>query len=36
MKVIDKVIGLHVNEDEERAGLDLAQHGERAYEMQGL
>ncbi|MBI4300281.1 MAG: ammonium transporter [Chloroflexi bacterium] len=36
LKVIDKVWGLHVNEEEERAGLDLAQHGERAYEMQGL
>ena len=29
--VIDKTIGLRLSEDEEREGLDLADHGERAY-----
>jgi Amt family ammonium transporter len=29
--VIDRVIGLRVSEDEEYVGLDLSQHGERAY-----
>ena len=30
-KVIDRVIGLRVNEEEESVGLDISQHGERAY-----
>ncbi len=30
-KVVDVVIGLRVTSDEEREGLDLADHGERAY-----
>lgn len=30
-KVIDKVIGLRVNEEDEYAGLDVTQHGESAY-----
>jgi len=30
-KVIDKTIGLRVNSQEETVGLDLSQHGERAY-----
>ncbi len=30
-KVIDVVIGLRVSEEQEREGLDLAEHGERAY-----
>lgn len=30
-KVIDMVFGLRVTKDEEREGLDLASHGERAY-----
>jgi len=29
--IIDKTIGLRVAADEEREGLDLAEHGERAY-----
>jgi Amt family ammonium transporter len=32
LKVIDKFIHLHVTEAEERTGLDISQHGERAYE----
>jgi len=32
LKVIDKFIHLRVTEAEERTGLDIAQHGERAYE----
>jgi Amt family ammonium transporter len=30
-KVLDKTIGLRVNETEESVGLDISQHGERAY-----
>jgi ammonium transporter, Amt family len=30
-KVVDLVIGLRVTQEEEREGLDLADHGERAY-----
>ncbi|KLK89845.1 ammonia channel protein [Microvirga vignae] len=30
-KLVDLVIGLRVTQDEEREGLDLADHGERAY-----
>jgi len=30
-KIADMVIGLRVSEDQEREGLDLAEHGERAY-----
>jgi Amt family ammonium transporter len=29
--VVDMVVGLRVTHDEEREGLDLADHGERAY-----
>lgn len=29
-KVVDKVMGLRVSEQEEYVGLDLSQHGERA------
>jgi Amt family ammonium transporter len=32
-KVVDLVIGLRVPIDSEREGLDLAEHGERAYNM---
>jgi Amt family ammonium transporter len=32
-KIIDAVIGLRVQEDEEREGLDSTQHGEAAYHM---
>jgi Amt family ammonium transporter len=30
-KIIDMVIGLRVTEDAEREGLDVAEHGEKAY-----
>ena len=30
-KLVDMVIGLRVNEDEEREGLDITSHGETAY-----
>jgi Amt family ammonium transporter len=30
-KVVDVVVGLRVSQEEEREGLDLADHGERAY-----
>ncbi|MCX6012357.1 MAG: ammonium transporter [Chloroflexi bacterium] len=30
-KFVDKIIGLRVNEVEETVGLDISQHGERAY-----
>jgi len=30
-KLIDLVIGLRVSEEAEREGLDVAEHGERAY-----
>jgi Amt family ammonium transporter len=31
LKVLDLVMGLRVSEEEEMAGLDVSQHGERAY-----
>ena len=30
-KAIDKVVGLRVSENEEEVGLDISEHGERAY-----
>ena len=30
--VVDKTIGMRLNEDEEREGLDLSQHGEEGYD----
>ncbi|HOV52472.1 MAG TPA: ammonium transporter, partial [Methanothrix sp.] len=30
-KIVDEVMGLRVSEDEEYVGLDIAQHGEKAY-----
>ena len=33
LKVLDRTVGLTVEEHEEAAGLDVAQHGERAYEV---
>jgi Amt family ammonium transporter len=30
-KVLDRVIGLRVTENEEEVGLDISEHGERAY-----
>jgi Amt family ammonium transporter len=32
-KVVDLTLGLRVSEDEEREGLDLSSHGERAYHL---
>ena len=32
LKIIDKAIGLCVTEEQEIEGLDVALHGERAYE----
>ncbi len=32
-KVVDLVIGLRVPQDQEREGLDIAEHGERAYNL---
>jgi Amt family ammonium transporter len=31
VKIVDAVIGLRVDQEDESAGLDLSQHGERAY-----
>ncbi|HEY5649463.1 MAG TPA: ammonium transporter [Nitrospiria bacterium] len=31
LKLVDAMIGLRINPDEERQGLDLSQHGEQAY-----
>ena len=31
LKIADRLIGLRVDEDEESLGLDLSQHGEKAY-----
>jgi Amt family ammonium transporter len=31
LKLVDKVVGLRVDVEDEDAGLDLTQHGERAY-----
>ncbi|MDA8419955.1 MAG: ammonia channel protein, partial [Pseudomonadota bacterium] len=31
LKVVDMVVGLRPSEEEEREGLDISQHGERAY-----
>lgn len=33
LKVLDWTMGLRVSKDEEEVGLDLAQHGERAYQL---
>jgi Amt family ammonium transporter len=30
-KIVDLIVGLRVTQEEEREGLDLADHGERAY-----
>ncbi len=35
LKVLDRVMGLRVSEEEEVAGLDASQHGERAYILDG-
>jgi Amt family ammonium transporter len=31
LKLVDKLVGLRVDVEDEDAGLDLTQHGERAY-----
>jgi len=31
LKLVDRVVGLRISSDEERMGLDLSQHNERAY-----
>ena len=36
LRVLDLVLGLRVSEEEEKIGLDMSQHGERAYAFQGL
>ena len=33
--VVDQLIGLRVSEEDERAGLDLSQHGEEGYDWEG-
>ena len=35
LKVVDAVVGLRVSEDEEVRGLDLTQHGEEGYSLEG-
>ena len=35
LKMIDKIMGLRVNEDHENIGLDLTQHRESAYTLVG-
>jgi Amt family ammonium transporter len=32
-KIVDVLVGLRVREEDERQGLDIASHGERAYSM---
>jgi Amt family ammonium transporter len=32
-KIVDIIVGLHVTPDKEREGLDITDHGERAYNM---
>ncbi len=34
LKIVDAVVGLRVNEEEERDGLDLSQHGEEGYNLE--
>ena len=31
LKVVDRLVGLRVEREDESTGLDLSQHGERAY-----
>ena len=33
LKIVDATVGLRVEEDEERQGLDLSQHNERGYNL---
>jgi Amt family ammonium transporter len=32
-KIVDVLVGLRVSVEEEREGLDISEHGERAYTM---
>ena len=32
-KIVDLLVGLRVSVEEEREGLDISEHGERAYTM---
>ena len=34
LKIVDAIVGLRVNEEEERDGLDLSQHGEEGYNLE--
>jgi hypothetical protein len=34
LKVLDLTLGLRVKEEDELAGLDVSQHGERAYQLE--
>ncbi len=36
LKALDLTLGLRVREEEERLGLDVSQHGERAYVLEGV
>jgi Amt family ammonium transporter len=33
LKLIDRMLGLRVSQDEETEGLDLTQHNERGYDL---
>ena len=33
LKIVDATVGLRVEEDDERMGLDLSQHNERGYNL---
>ena len=33
LKIVDAIVGLRVEEDDERMGLDLSQHNERGYNL---
>ncbi len=35
LKVLDRVFGLRVSEEDEIVGLDVSEHGERAYILDG-
>ena len=35
LKVTDAIVGLRVNDEDETMGLDLSEHNERAYALEG-
>ena len=35
-RVLDKVMGLSVSKEEEQMGLDISEHGERAYALESM